>query len=96
MPVAAAGLGTAGPPVLLAGPLLDDPPDLPERRVALDEDVHVAESLPVKEGEAFAGEVLAEILDVLHFAVEGLVVSHIRCLLFPDTKFGLLNETYVR
>lgn len=96
LPVSPCGTAASAAPVLLAGTLLDDPADLPESGVALDEDVHVAETPAIHEGEPFIGEGVAEILDVLHFAEEGLVVSHIRFVLFPDTKIGLINETYVR
>ena len=84
------------PPVLLADTLLDDPADLPDRGVTLDEDVHVAETLAVQEGKALLGEHSARVLDVLHFAVVGFLVLHIRWFWFPDTKVGTKNETYVR
>ena len=96
MPVTAVGPGTTGPPILLAGPLLDYPPNLADSGVALDEDVDIPKSLPLQEGKSLSGEIVAEILDVLHFAVEGLFVSHIRWFWFPDTKVAPINEMYVR
>ena len=67
LPITVAPLPRPGPPVFLADPLLNDPADLPHRGVGFDEDIHVAEALPVQERKAF-----------------------------PDTKFGLFNEIYVR
>ena len=71
---------------------LKDDLDIP----GFDEDIHVAEALPVQERKALIGKATADVLDVLHFAVVGFLVLHIRWFWFPDTKVGTKNETYVR
>ena len=96
LPVTIVPFVRSSPPVFLAYPLFNNPTNFSHSGIALDENVHIAESLPIHEGEAFFGEYSTHVLDVLHFAVKRFLVLHIRWFWFPDTKVGIKNETYFR